>query len=321
MASKKPHRALSAVRATDETAVGGVETFRDRLCRPVRDLACLVIVAGTAIGEKIPLAADRLVIGRQPDADLCLIDALVSRHHAEIVVDQDGFLLRDLSSRNGTFCNERQVTEKILEDGDLIRIGGSALKYVGRDSIEHLYLSVMADRARMDGLTGLFNKRTFQDYLDRTVLRCRDLHEPLSVVLVDVDWFKRVNDRWGHPAGDHVLKEIAGLLKEGFRPTDLFARVGGEELGLILPYTDAAGALKVGERMRKRVAEHAVVFEGRTIGVTVSVGLAEMSEDVDGAVLVARADQALYAAKKQGRNRTVRFDDAARRPSRRRKAA
>ncbi|MEO6667372.1 MAG: GGDEF domain-containing protein [Nitrospiria bacterium] len=301
--------------------MGSVETRGERLGRPVRDLACLVVVAGTGIGEKIPLATDRLVIGRQPDADVCLIDALVSRHHAEIVVDQDGFLLRDLSSRNGTFCNERQVTERILEDGDLIHIGGSAFKYVGRDSIEHLYLSVMADRARMDGLTGLFNKQTFQDYLERTVLRCRDLREPLSVVLLDIDWFKRVNDRWGHPAGDAVLQETAGLLKDGFRPTDLFARVGGEELGLILPYTDADGALKVGERMRKRVAEHAVVFEGHTIGVTVSVGVADMGEDVDEALLVARADQALYAAKKQGRNRTMCFDDAARGPSRRRKAA
>jgi diguanylate cyclase (GGDEF)-like protein len=266
------------------------------------------------------LTQHRVVIGRQSDVEICLDDSMVSRRHAELAIGPDGrAVIRDLGSRNGTFCNERRVTEEVLHDGDLIRIGSTALKYLEADSVEHLYVSVMADRAAHDGLTGLFNKRTFQDHLRRAFSRCRNLHEPLSVILVDVDFFKRINDQWGHPAGDYVLKEIAVRLKDGFRPTDLFARWGGEELGLILPYTTGKEAAAVAERMRAGVASPPFVFEGRTIEVRISLGVAEMVESVEDAdALVAHADRALYAAKREGRDRVACFADPPRSPARRR---
>jgi len=321
MKSKPTHRKRVVTRpAIDETTIEAADSFGKRLDRPVRDLACLVVIAGAAIGEKIPLAKNRVVIGRLLDVEICLDDAMVSRRHAELAIGPDGrAVIRDLGSRNGTFCNERRVTEEVLHDGDLIRIGGTALKYLEADSVEHLYVSVMADRAALDGLTGLFNKRTFQDHLRRAFSRCRNLHEPLSVILVDVDFFKRINDQWGHPAGDHVLKEIAIRLKDGFRPTDLFARWGGEELGLILPYTNGKEAAAVAERMRAGVASLPFVFEGRTIEVTISLGVAEMVESVkDADALVAHADQALYAAKREGRDRVACFAEPPRSPARRR---
>jgi diguanylate cyclase (GGDEF)-like protein len=300
-------------RDTDETTVGSVDALtKRRLDRQARELACLVVIAGSAIGDKIPLAADRLVIGRQSHADICFDDELVSRNHAEILVQKDGgAVIRDLGSRNGTYCNERRITQEVLKDGDLLRIGGSVLKYLGPDSAENVYVSVMADRARLDGLTGLCNRRTFQEYLDRIFFRCRNLGEPLSLIVADLDFFKRVNDEWGHLAGDYVLQEIAALLKNSFRPTDLFARYGGEELGLILPYTTAKEAAVVGERMRTSVAAHEFVFEGRRISVTISLGVAELADNVGTPdVLLARSDKALYAAKQQGRNRTVCFADS-----------
>lgn len=117
-----------------------------RLDRRVRNLACLVVIAGASIGEKIALAKDRSVIGRQADADICLDDELVSRRHSEMVVQPDGtVILRDLGSRNGTYCNERKVTESALKDGDLIWIGGSVLKYLAPDSAESLYVSEELD--------------------------------------------------------------------------------------------------------------------------------------------------------------------------------
>ncbi len=278
-----------------------------RLDRRVRNLACVVVIAGASIGEKIALAKDRYVIGRQADADICLDDELVSRRHSEMVVQPDGtVILRDLGSRNGTYCNERKVTERALKDGDLIWIGGSVLKYLAPDSAESLYVSVMSERARLDGLTGLLNRRTFDERLPRICLRCRDLHEPLSVALIDVDHFKRVNDHWGHPAGDAVLKDIAAVLKDTFRPTDLLARYGGEELGLILPYTNEQEAVVVGERVRDQVGFHDVLFQQHRIRVTISVGVAQLTDDLETPeALLSRADKALYAAKQQGRNRTV----------------
>lgn len=280
-----------------------------RLDRRVRNLACLVVIAGVSIGEKIALAKDRYVIGRQTDSDICFDDDLVSRRHAEIVKSPDGtVILRDLESRNGTYCNERKVTARTLKDGDLIRIGGSVLKYLAPDSAESVYVSVMSERARLDGLTGLLNRRTFDERLQRIFLRCRDLREPLSVALVDVDHFKRVNDQWGHPAGDAVLKEIAAQLNDTFRPTDLLARYGGEELGLILPYTNEQEAVVVGERVRNHVGSREVMFQQCRIRVTISVGVAQLADDLETPeVLLSRADKALYAAKQQGRNRTICF--------------
>jgi diguanylate cyclase (GGDEF)-like protein len=300
------------VHDTDETTIGAAETsgYR-RLDRRARNLACVVVIAGISIGEKIALSKERFVIGRQADGDICFDDSLVSRRHAEIVVGADGgAVIRDLGSRNGTYCNEHKITEHPLQEGDLIRVGGSVLKYLGPDSAENLYVSVMADRARLDGLTGLFNRRTFQEYLQRTFLRCRNLHEPLSVALIDVDHFKHVNDQWGHPAGDFVLKEIAALLKDSFRPTDLFARYGGEEFGLILPYTNKREAFTVSERTRSAIAAHKFVFQGNLIRVTISVGVAELAEEMETPErLLDCSDKALYAAKQQGRNQTVGFSD------------
>jgi diguanylate cyclase (GGDEF)-like protein len=296
------------VRDTDETTIGMADASpKRRLNRQERSLACLVVVAGLSIGEKIALSKERMVIGRQADSDICLDDALVSRRHAEIVTRPDGTsVLRDSSSRNGTLCNDQPITEHVLQDGDVIWIGRSVLKYLAPDSAEGLYLSVMADRARLDGLTGLVNRRTFQEYLDRLVSRCRNLREPMSVILFDVDHFKRVNDTWGHLAGDAVLKELAALLQHAVRPTDLLARYGGEEFGLLVPYTTVVEAVVVAERMRTNVAGHRFVFSGQLIPVTISLGVADLVHQIESSdALLQAADKALYAAKQQGRNRTV----------------
>lgn len=307
-ATPKPPQPDRAARPTDETTVGMVAASEKRLNRKVRNLACLVVIAGASMGEKIALAKDRYLIGRQADADICFDDALVSRQHAEIMVGADSVVIRDLGSRNGTYCNEQKIADYALQDGDLIWIGSSVLKYVAPDSAESLYVNVMSERARLDALTGLLNRRTLEDYLDWMFQRCRALHEPLSVVMVDVDHFKRVNDQWGHSTGDFVIKEIAARFKDGFRPTDLLARYGGEEFGLILPYTNEQEACTVGERIRTAVVSDRFMCRDQPIQVTISVGIAQSAEDMETpSVLIDRADRALYAAKQGGRNRTCSF--------------
>jgi diguanylate cyclase (GGDEF)-like protein len=288
-----------------ETTVDDTVAFRKRLERARRSSACLVVIAGAPIGEKIPLGQNCMVIGRQPDVEIPIADAMISRKHAELLAQPDDqTLIRDLGSTNGIYVNETRVIQTVLKDGDLVRIGSTVFKYVGPGSIEHLYLNILSDRARLDGLTGVFNKQVFHDCLPREFQRCRDLHEPLTLMMIDLDFFKQINDRMGHPAGDYTLQEVAAVLKGNFRRTDLFARYGGEEFGVLLPHTSLKETYIVAERVRKSIENHPFKFEGQTFSLTVSIGMAELTEDLkNGNDLLSRADTALYDAKHGGRNR------------------
>lgn len=292
----------------DETKTHSIDLSRRRIDRTHFNLPCLVIVAGPSLGEKFAIAQERMTIGRHREAEIWINDESISRKQAEVLSKGDRIVLRDLGSKNGTYCNDHKVFEIELKDGDIIRIGEATLKYLGPNNVEQFYLDEMSERARRDSLTGLFNKQTFHTCLERVFLRCKDLGEPLSVAMIDLDWFKRINDQWGHPAGDYVLKEFANLIKPSIRPTDLFARWGGEEFGLILPHTHLKEAPIAAERIRNRVAGHSFLFEGDRLPVTISIGVTERT-DADTATesLIARADKALYQAKQEGRNRTCCF--------------
>ncbi len=293
----------------DETKTHSMQIDRRRLDRAHFNLPCLVVVAGPSMGEKFSLAKERIVIGRHREAEICINDESISRKHAEVLSKADRIVLRDLGSKNGTYSNNHKILEIELKDGDLIRIGDATLKYLGPNNVEQFYLDEMSERARRDSLTGLFNKQAFHTCLGQILLRCRDLGEPLSVAMLDLDWFKNINDQWGHPAGDNVLKEFADLIKPGIRPTDFFARWGGEEFGLILPHTSLKEAPVATERIRNRVANHAFLFEGQRLPVTISIGITERT-DADETIepLISRADKALYQAKQEGRNRSCCFN-------------
>jgi diguanylate cyclase (GGDEF)-like protein len=165
--------------------------------------------------------------------------------------------------------------------------------------------------ATTDGLTGLVNHRTFQARLDERLAEARRYGRRLSLILTDIDHFKAVNDTHGHPAGDRVLQGVARVLAREARTTDLVARYGGEEFAIVMPETDAAGALVIAERIRERVAEAAFDVEGGPLRVTLSLGVATFPGDADAkAPLVEAADGCLYAAKRGGRNRTVAAGEA-----------
>jgi len=160
--------------------------------------------------------------------------------------------------------------------------------------------------ATTDGLTGLTNHRTFQARLDEKLAEAQRYGRKLSLLLCDIDHFKTVNDTYGHPVGDQVLRGVAALLAKEARTTDLVARYGGEEFAIVMPETDAAGAHVIAERIRERVAERVFDAELGPLRVTLSLGLATFPDDTRRkAALVAQADGCLYAAKRGGRNRTV----------------
>jgi two-component system, cell cycle response regulator len=195
-------------------------------------------------------------------------------------------------------------------------------QFVG-DTEKHLSIlianaSVAITRARLyqkmemlattDGLTQLFNHRTFQEHLVKEVERARRYHRPLSLLLMDIDHFKSFNDTYGHPVGDLVLKEISSCIRTSIRVNDLAARYGGEEFTVIIPETGEEGAMVIAERIRRTVEQHVIVSLDRQLRVTISLGCATIPSHADGnQALIDSADKALYFSKEHGRNRTTLF--------------
>jgi diguanylate cyclase (GGDEF)-like protein len=163
--------------------------------------------------------------------------------------------------------------------------------------------------ATTDDLTGLWNRRHFLAMLDRECQRVARTGTNLAVVMVDVDHFKDVNDTCGHPFGDRVLQEVATVMQNEARSVDMVARYGGEEFMIFMPETGADEAVTAAERLRRHVAEQPVSDGGRSREVTISVGVADLGDAVDPTNLLRHADEALYAAKEGGRNRTCLWTD------------
>jgi diguanylate cyclase (GGDEF)-like protein len=162
----------------------------------------------------------------------------------------------------------------------------------------------LKEMATTDGLTGLLNHRVFQDELERKLKSAERFSHPLSVIITDLDKFKHVNDTYGHPVGDVVLKGFSGVLSGAMRETDIVSRYGGEEFAIVCEQTDADGALRLANRIREEM--EAMVFQSDigTFQVTCSLGIATFPKHAkDKQAIVEAADQALYLAKEKGRNR------------------
>ena len=273
-----------------------------------RDRAYLVVLAGASLGEMYKIEHDKTVIGRGQKAEVRLLDDGISREHAQITVEGNKIVLQDLGSTNGTFCNGLKVDRKELVDGDKILVGSTTiLKFTYHDNLDEIFQKQMYESALRDGLTKAFNKKYFTDRLESELTFAIRHVSALSLVMFDIDHFKKVNDTYGHQAGDHVLSSISTLLTSALRAEDVFARYGGEEFAVICRGTDLVQAQIVGERLRKAVEKHNFVFEGTQIPVTISVGIAGLPdpEVKDAPDLVSRADKALYQSKHGGRNRVT----------------
>ncbi|HLH97400.1 MAG TPA: GGDEF domain-containing protein [Xanthobacteraceae bacterium] len=160
--------------------------------------------------------------------------------------------------------------------------------------------------AALDWLTGIYNRRHFETLARAELARCQRYVRPLSILMIDVDHFKAVNDRFGHATGDRVLQTIAAVCRGAKRDSDVVARMGGEEFALMLPETTEQAAFQLAERLRQQVIECAPIVDGEKVAVTVSVGIAGASLRTSGIeALMRRADQALYEAKHSGRNCVV----------------
>jgi diguanylate cyclase (GGDEF)-like protein len=275
-----------------------------------RNLAYLVVLAGVSAGEMFKLQLDTTVVGRGPRCGVRVNDEGVSREHCQLVrelkPDGDKIILEDLGSTNGTFCNGIRVDRRELADGDKIMVGSTTiLKFTYHDYLDEVFQRQMYESALRDGLTKVFNKKYFTDYLEKEFAYAARHSSPLALIFLDIDYFKRINDTHGHPAGDFVLSELSQLMATLVRTEDVLARFGGEEFTVLCRGTDLEGARIVAERLRRTIEAHTFSFGAKTIPVTISLGIAAIPDTAiaDHAAFLAAADKALYEAKRTGRNR------------------
>jgi two-component system cell cycle response regulator len=284
------------------TVITVISKIREQV---VSQAAALVVIHGEDLGRKYDLGDGPLSIGRSAKSDIEIDQDSVSRHHARVAHDGSRVVVKDLGSTNGTFVNDAHIDgEHGLRNGDLIKIGRTVLKFIASNNIEAAYHDEIYRLTTVDGLTQVSNRRYFEDALDRELSRCRRYQRSLSLVLVDIDHFKKINDTWGHLAGDAVLKEVATTIRGRIRREDVIARYGGEEFALLLPEIDLAGAAAMAEKVRRLIEKHRFRFDRVNIPVTVSCGVAALPRKGGSAsALVQRADERLYEAKDGGRNR------------------
>lgn len=270
--------------------------------------ACLVIIYGGDLGRRIPLGSEPIELGRAPDIAVSIDDDAASRKHAKIRRTGDTFFVTDLDSTNGTYVNDVLTHERPLVDGDQLKVGRTIFKFIQGSDLELLYHEQIYRTKTIDGLTQVHNRRWFDTTLEREISRSRRYGRTLSLVVFDVDHFKRINDRHGHVVGDAVLRQVADLVVSNVRRDDTVARTGGEEFAVILPEIAHAGAMIVAEKLRALIESTPARFESNMLAITASFGVATVTDEDDEMTaedLYRVADENLYAAKRAGRNRVV----------------
>jgi diguanylate cyclase (GGDEF)-like protein len=268
--------------------------------------ACIIVIYGPELGKRLQLGSAPFEIGRSAKNDLFIDQESVSRHHARIVFDGRQYFLQDQKSTNGTFLNDEAIAEKELRDGDQVRVGRSILKFMTGENVEVHYHEEIYRLMTVDGLTQAYNRRYFNEALEREFNRAQRYQRVLSLIAFDIDHFKDINDTHGHLAGDNVLRQLAMAVKTRLRREDVFARTGGEEFGVLLPEIPLDGAMVTAEKVRRIVEAMLVRHEQIDIRCTVSLGVSALQGDeTSGELLYKRADERLYEAKQGGRNRVV----------------
>jgi two-component system cell cycle response regulator len=267
----------------------------------------LTRIDGPNAGRVVSLPASQLTIGRSPRADLHLAEEGVSRKHARICWVDGSYVLEDLGSQNGTFVSGKQAAVVQLRQGDLIRVGPVAtLRFCWMDDHQKNLLEELYESSVRDPLTGAFNRRHFAERLESELAYAKRHNAQLSLLLLDIDYFKKINDQYGHLEGDRVLRELTWACHAQLRTEDMFARYGGEEFAVLLRGVPLVGAVRAAERLRAAIAER--VFLGEpSFPVSVSIGCASVScvEDASAGGLIHIADQRLYEAKQAGRGRVI----------------
>ena len=270
------------------------------------------VIAGANFGRVFLLDKTEIILGRGSKVDIHVDDEKVSRQHLKIsLVKHDvqnsaklWAVVTDLHSTNGIFINGIRVYEQVLRNGDKLKVGETILKFETKDHLDVAYHDKLYQQAICDSLTSLLNRHYVQRELYKFISLSARYNRPFSVLMLDIDFFKKVNDTYGHDVGDNVLKMVADILRSNLRDHDVAARFGGEEFLLLLPETSLHDAMRVAERIRRAVEHFNFAPLGCHHSVTISIGIGEFPTHGNNiAELVKSADAALYEAKTGGRNR------------------
>jgi len=274
--------------------------------------ACFVVMGGMDVGRIIALEEPVIIIGRDAKCSVVFQDDGVSRFHLEVRSESaDSVIIRDLGSTNGTFMGGKQISKAKLHDGAKILIGRrTILKFTFLDELDYNFQQQMYETSTRDGLTGVYNRRYFSKKIIADLSFAKRRQIPCTLVILDIDHFKKVNDTYGHRTGDQVLITVTKALGNVIRKEDILARYGGEEFVVIAQGTDMKDGESLGERIQLCVAEQripALDDPTKIIKVTVSVGIATVpiGASVGSDVLISTADANLFRAKQLGRNQVV----------------
>jgi len=261
---------------------------------------------------RFPLEELSVSIGRSPEADIVLNDAGISRIHCRLKKDNKGILVEDLNSTNGSLVNGEPVTKDYLPLSGRLQVGDYILKVEYKCSSEISYEERLLQAATMDPLTGIPNRQWIMEQSQKEVHKHSERPSPITAVMLDIDHFKAINDRYGHQCGDQVLAQVAQRLSKKKRKGDLLGRYGGEEFVMLLPETSDDEAYALCDRLRQAIHQSPIESQGKSIEVTLSIGIyaAVCEPGARFEDLLEQADIALYSAKRQGRNRVVVFSES-----------
>ena len=291
--------------ATNPSQTVLTEASEARAPRQTSDNGCLIVIYGPDIGRRVQVTTEPLIIGRSPQCEVQIDQESVSRNHCRIRFHEDEFRVRDLESTKGTYVNDDLVEDEgRLRHGDQLKVGRTILKFIVGDDIEVQYHEEIYRLMTTDGLTQLHNKRYFDETFDKEVARAKRYKRTFSLLLFDIDHFKHINDKFGHLAGDAILRQLGAVTLGRLRRNDVIARIGGEEFALITPEVSLDGAGDLAGKINRLIRDTRFEFEGTRVEVTVSVGVAEWQSHYDDPDdLFKAADEKLFEAKRLGRNR------------------
>jgi diguanylate cyclase (GGDEF)-like protein len=297
----------------EKTSIVTSDTFKGRMKQATEAPPALVVLMGPTgyVGRQFPLTNAEVIIGRSVESQIFIDDKSVSRSHARLDVAGTEVVLMDLGSSNKTVVNGASLnpmTPYRLKNNDQIKTGNVIFKYLEKGNLEAITNQELNEKAQKDALTGAYSKGALLEKGPEAMKRAEFLNEELSVLVFDIDFFKKINDNYGHAAGDYVLKQLVAVISTKLvrGSTDYFARYGGEEFVIILQATPVKTALDVAERIRTTIESAGFQFEGKTIPVTISLGVASrIPNETQWEILFQRADDALYRSKQSGRNRVT----------------
>ncbi len=309
MSGGPPYKSNSFPPMEDEaTCITSLASLQQGKAGPKTLNAYLIVLQGSNVGEMYKIDGSELFIGRSVGVNIRLNDEGISRRHARIINEGGQLFIEDLMSANGTLVNGEAVRRQPLQDGDKILLGSTTiLKFTYHDNLEESFQQKMYEAALRDGLTKAFNKKYFLDRIETEFSFAQRHQSSLSLVMFDIDFFKKVNDGFGHLAGDAALVGVSQVSHTMLRNEDVFARYGGEEFGIICRGTPAANAAILADRLRAAVEATVFDWQGARMPITISCGVAGMPETAptSSVELISFADEALYESKRSGRNRVT----------------